>query len=604
MTLPSSRRGTDEPPTWIGPYQVVRVLGEGGMGAVYLARDPAIDRLVAIKLLRDGLDTPAYRTRLTREATAAARLHHPNVVIVHGMGEWDGRIYVVMQYVDGQPLAELIRDRQPADMAQRLALLEGLAAGLVAVHEAGLVHRDVKPANVIVDARWCPTLVDFGLVVLPDASFSLTGQQSVVGTLSYMSPEQVMNEDVDHRSDLYSFCVLAYELLTFQRAFAGDSRQVVAQILAGAPTVPIERSGLDDALVALLTRGLSLDRESRWQDAESLREALRRARLAHTSQPVATDARAGANSAGAPRARANANGAPLSDSATRRRTPRLWQAVTATGAVVAALSAFVFVQGRSPGMASAPTAPPVSQRADVRLPSTAPRAEALTAVRAPAAASDIRSRAPVSAPPVPVAVERTVAAPLLLAAGPSSRDTADTRAVERAEAVRPRLPIGTELMVRVESPLDSRTSAPGDLFVGTLDQSVAGVDGAHLAAGRRVRGRVDQSGRAPDGRPLLRLSLIALSTDGRERPLRTGLYTALAPPAQPGRPAITALLIGAAAGTLAGATLDGANGAVAGAAVGVIGAASLSRDTSSSEFRIANAVPFRLSEALSLDGTE
>ena len=214
---------TRKGPSRIGRYAIVRSLGEGGMGAVYLARDPAIDRPVAIKLLREGFAGGQARERFLREAQAIGRLHHPNIVTVFDFGEHDGEPFIAMEYVEGRTLAQLAA-RHEVTRSRALKLVDELCAGLHYAHRAGIVHRDIKPANIMVDADGTVRILDFGLArgIAVGASFSGTESGVVVGTLNYMSPEQLAAGNIDHRSDIFAVGAVFYELLSGRQAFPGE----------------------------------------------------------------------------------------------------------------------------------------------------------------------------------------------------------------------------------------------------------------------------------------------------------------------------------------------------------------------------------------------
>ncbi|HEX7779705.1 MAG TPA: serine/threonine-protein kinase, partial [Vicinamibacterales bacterium] len=268
-----------EPPTVVGRYHVERLIAHGGMGSLYLARDPAIDRLVVIKLLREGFDDAAARERFAREARAAGRLQHPNIVTIFDVGEHDARPYIAMEYVAGETLAQLIRRRGVGRMWERLAILEDLCVGLHYAHAAGIVHRDIKPANVMRDSTGMLKILDFGIARA--AGGGLTREGDVVGTLNYMSPEQLAGETVDHRTDIYSVGALGYELITTQMAFPGTVQTgVLFKILNGEP-VPIETlvPGIDADVSAAINRAMAKAPEARYQDLERMREDLSRVRI-------------------------------------------------------------------------------------------------------------------------------------------------------------------------------------------------------------------------------------------------------------------------------------------------------------------------------------
>src|SRR5918994_382696 len=220
------RRGASggyTPSGFISRYQILEKIGEGGMGALFLARDPAIDRLLAIKLLRRGFDSDELRSRFAREAKAAGRLRHPNIVTIFDVGEHDGDPFIAMEFLAGETLQELIRHGARLSLARRLKLLEELCDGLSYAHRAGLVHRDIKPANLMVDAEGVLKILDFGIVRLEEGGSTAAGM--LVGTVNYMSPEQVHGGEIDHRSDIFAVGLVAYELLTARQAFRGSIKE-------------------------------------------------------------------------------------------------------------------------------------------------------------------------------------------------------------------------------------------------------------------------------------------------------------------------------------------------------------------------------------------
>src|SRR5712672_2504125 len=171
-------------PTSIGNYEIVKLLGRGGMGAVYLARDPAIDRLVAIKLLGEGLENdPEFRERFSREARSAGRLRHQNIVTIFHIGDHESQPYIVMEYIPGETLADTIKRSAPFPLTLKLRIAEDLCNGLGYAHRNGIVHRDIKPANIIVDAEESVKILDFGIARLGDTVLTRLG--TIMGTPSY-----------------------------------------------------------------------------------------------------------------------------------------------------------------------------------------------------------------------------------------------------------------------------------------------------------------------------------------------------------------------------------------------------------------------------------
>jgi hypothetical protein len=297
---PRSRGGvqvaTPAPSGFIGRYQLLEKIGEGGMGSLFLARDPAIDRLVAIKLLRRGLDTEALRERFAREARAAGRLRHPNIVTIFDVGEHEGDPFIAMEFLAGETLAELIRDGARLSLSRRLKLLEELCDGLAYAHRAGLVHRDVKPANLMVDADGVLKILDFGIVRVTDSGMTQAGV--LVGTVNYMSPEQVVGETVDHRSDIFAVGLVAYELLTGKQAFAGTIKDgLLNRILTVAiEPLPAVVPTMDPEVVSIVDLALKKDPAERYQDLARLRNDLARARqrIERAEEEAAAEASASA----------------------------------------------------------------------------------------------------------------------------------------------------------------------------------------------------------------------------------------------------------------------------------------------------------------------
>ena len=193
------------------------------MGSLYLARDPDIDRLIAIKLLKEEVESDELRERFTREAKAVGRLRHQNIVMVYDVGKDAGRPFIAMEYIEGYTLGLVIREKRQLPIDQKLKWLQELCDGLAYAHKQNIIHRDVKPANIMVDQHDTLKILDFGIARLGSAAASgMTQTGTLMGTLSYMSPEQMTGRPVDHRSDIFAVGAVCYELLTYQRAFPGD----------------------------------------------------------------------------------------------------------------------------------------------------------------------------------------------------------------------------------------------------------------------------------------------------------------------------------------------------------------------------------------------
>ncbi len=250
-------------PQAIGRYQVIERVGRGGMGVVYRARDPQIGRSVAIKLLRVTDDD--VRDRFLQEARSAGNLKHPNIVTVYDFGEHDDQPYIVMEFVEGTTLAQVIRGRSGLPLRRKLELIEALASGLGYAHSRGVVHRDVKPANLMIDTEGVLRILDFGVARVADSSLTLS--RAVVGTPNYMSPEQVEGRPVDRRSDIFAVGLVMYELLSYQQAFAGDTvHHVMDAIVRSAPvSLSTLCPDIDTGLVGIVERAIEKDPSLRFQ---------------------------------------------------------------------------------------------------------------------------------------------------------------------------------------------------------------------------------------------------------------------------------------------------------------------------------------------------
>lgn len=273
-----------------GRYEIRELLGRGGMAEVHAGWDTRLGRKVAIKLLRSDLARdPQFHERIRREAQSAARLNHPGIVGVYDSGEetfsepGGGNVqvpFIVMEYVEGQTLREVLQKHGPLTTQESLDVIAGVLAPLDYSHRKGIVHRDIKPANVMLTPEGDIKVMDFGIARALEDTGSLTQTQSVVGTAQYLSPEQAKGEVVDARSDLYSTACLMYELLTGRPPFVGDSQLAVAyQHVGETPKAPSElKPGLSPAIDRLVMHSLKKDRNERYQDAFTFREDVLAAR--------------------------------------------------------------------------------------------------------------------------------------------------------------------------------------------------------------------------------------------------------------------------------------------------------------------------------------
>ncbi|MBI2687564.1 MAG: serine/threonine-protein kinase [Acidobacteria bacterium] len=275
--------------TTVGHYEILEKLGEGGMGMVYKARDVLLNRVAALKFLSaDSALTDDKRRRFLQEAQSASALNHPNIITVYEITQSGGRDFIAMELVQGRSLAELI-GRKPLPTGKAITYAIQIADALAAAHSAGIVHRDLKPGNVMIADSGLVKVLDFGLAKLvagpssiSDATQTLvnegpkTEEGAIIGTVSYMSPEQAEGKPVDHRSDIFSFGALLYEMLTGRRAFHGESTvSTLAAILTAEPvSLTTEAPGLPAELVRIVSRCLRKLPERRWQSIADVRIAI------------------------------------------------------------------------------------------------------------------------------------------------------------------------------------------------------------------------------------------------------------------------------------------------------------------------------------------
>ncbi|MEO7520813.1 MAG: serine/threonine-protein kinase [Gemmatimonas sp.] len=277
-----------------GRYQVERLLGRGGMGAVYLARDLQLDRNVAVKVLpRDFAADALLRERFVRETRVTASFSHPNIVPVHAVEEGEGLLAFVMGYVEGETLAQRVARAGPLVPRECVRMMQDIAYALAYAHGRGTVHRDIKPDNIMLErATGRALLMDFGVsrgVNATPANPAMTRVGESVGTPEFMSPEQAAGEALDGRSDLYSLGLTAYFALLGRNAYSGDSAQrlLVRQLTEVVPPLSTLRGDLPAPLADAVDRCLAKDRESRFADAQALVEALDVANAAAPEMPVA-----------------------------------------------------------------------------------------------------------------------------------------------------------------------------------------------------------------------------------------------------------------------------------------------------------------------------
>src|SRR5258706_1475929 len=273
-------------PEAIGRYQIVQSIGQGGMGSIYLARDPKTgNRQVVLKVLRDGFDNAEMRERFAREANAAGGLRHVNIVTIFDVGEYEGQPFIAMEYIKGTTLTDVIARKPELTMARKLQWMEELCAGLHYAHKAGVVHRDIKPANIMIDEDGLLKIVDFGIARLRSAGTGMTRTGNVMGTLNYMAPEQMAGQPVDAQADIFSFGAVFYEVISYRKAFPGEFPSIIQKILTAQrePLLTLVPD-LDPALGDIVDRCLAKDPVDRRADLHQVR-----LELATIRQRIAVD---------------------------------------------------------------------------------------------------------------------------------------------------------------------------------------------------------------------------------------------------------------------------------------------------------------------------
>jgi len=280
-----------KPAAKIGKYEVLDTLGRGGMGVVYRAIDPRIGRLVAIKMITgDYAKDPDYLNRFYREARSTGTLQHANIVTVYDLGDQDGVPYLVMEYLEGEPLDKIIGSRRDLSLPDRLDIIIQACNGLQYAHQHGVVHRDIKPGNIMVLKDGNVKLVDFGIARLGNSSMTATGQ--MIGTITYMSPEQINGQAVDSRSDIFSAGVVLFELLTYTLPFDGKEITTTMRKILNDPPPPLKDFFVGPPeLDAALNKALAKNRDQRYQtandfafDLASVQQSLKRQKVSEYLQ--------------------------------------------------------------------------------------------------------------------------------------------------------------------------------------------------------------------------------------------------------------------------------------------------------------------------------
>ncbi len=255
----------------ISHYKILEKLGEGGMGVVYKAHDTKLDRDVALKFLPSDLSSSSEeRSRFIHEAKAASALNHPNICSIHAIGEFEGRQFIDMEFVEGKTLTALLREKE-LSLNDILDMVIQIGEGLKAAHKKGIIHRDIKPDNIMLADDGPAKIMDFGLAKLGGAS-KLTKTHSTLGTLFYMSPEQVQGLEVDQRSDIFSLGAVLYEMVAGRRPFRGEHEAAVIYSILNESPEPMVRykANVPDALGRVVEKALSKDRDHRYQHVDDM----------------------------------------------------------------------------------------------------------------------------------------------------------------------------------------------------------------------------------------------------------------------------------------------------------------------------------------------
>jgi predicted Ser/Thr protein kinase/outer membrane biosynthesis protein TonB len=257
----------------IGKYQILERIGRGGMGMIFKAHDPVLNRPVALKVISTEVEvTDELRARFFREAQACARLSHPNIVTVYDMGEDDGRLFIVMELLEGEELKRVVARKKALALEDKLAIMAQVCDGLHYAHQRGIVHRDIKPGNIFVLQSGQVKILDFGIAQMADTEAGLTRTGLIMGTLRYISPEQVRGR-ADHRSDIYSVGAVFYELLSMRPPFTGDDPMHLLEQLRTDEPPPLEQldPAIPSELASTVARALRKDPAERFADLEQMR---------------------------------------------------------------------------------------------------------------------------------------------------------------------------------------------------------------------------------------------------------------------------------------------------------------------------------------------
>jgi serine/threonine protein kinase len=392
LPKPPNKQGEQERSASLGRYQIREELGRGAMGAVYKAFDPVIARTVALKtiLIDDHApDRAQMIERLKQEAKAAGGLDHPNIITIYDVGEENGAVYLSMQFVKGTTLAELLADARVPALPTLLSWADQILAAVGFAHARGVIHRDLKPANLMVTEQGAIKVLDFGIAKIENTSMTQTGL--VMGTPGYMAPEQIAGKKVDHRADIFSLGAVFYELLTRERAFAGDIATVLYKIVNEDPVAPsLINPAIPGGIDAVIRKALAKDPKDRFQTCEEMRQAfLEPSVRAALTLPSTVQAK-----------KVVANRPPISASARlspqpEEASPRIWPRLVLTSALILTAAASWAFYIRSSTGAFPPLVAQLENKIRPALASAAGKlSEQSAQVRQPAADEHVVAPAP------------------------------------------------------------------------------------------------------------------------------------------------------------------------------------------------------------------
>ncbi len=352
-----------------GRYEIEGVLGQGAMGIVYKGVDPKIGRVVALKTLKPGADLSPdqlteFKNRFSREAQSAGRLTHPNIVTIYDVGEDEGVSFIAMEFVKGKPLDDLILQKQPFSVDDIIKIMTDICSGLGYAHKNGIIHRDIKPANIILTDDGAAKIMDFGIAKIVSTTATQTGM--IVGTPSYMSPEQITGRAVDARTDIFSLGAVFYELLTHEKAFPGDNITTVMYRVVNENPAPVSvvNLGVPTQFSPIIQKAMSKNPNDRYPDTESF------ARDIQSYQTVNGQSMAGAtvvnnmdyqqtmvmSSDNLPAGITSANGTNVIPQKKRSKAPLILTLAAVSAAAILALWFFTKDKPALPGMTAEGTA--------------------------------------------------------------------------------------------------------------------------------------------------------------------------------------------------------------------------------------------------------